>query len=76
MSCSHGAGRQMSRSVAKKSFTLQDVTSQTEGVVCKKDESILDELPAAYKDIRTVIEEQKDLVSVRYVLHDRVCVKG
>lgn len=76
MSCSHGAGRQMSRSAAKKSFTLQDVTSQTEGVVCKKDESILDELPGAYKDIRTVIEEQKDLVSVRYVLHDRVCVKG
>ncbi len=75
-SCSHGAGRRMSRSQAKKTFTIEDVVSQTEGVVCKKDESILDELPQAYKDIKTVMEDQKDLVEIIYELHDRVCIKG
>ena len=75
-SCSHGAGRRMSRSQAKKSFTIDDVVSQTEGVVCKKDESILDELPQSYKDIKTVMEDQRDLVEIVYELHDRVCIKG
>jgi len=75
-SCSHGAGRKMSRSAAKRQFGEQDVISQTEGVECRKDKGIIDELPAAYKDIDKVMEHQHDLVEVVHTLKQIVCVKG
>ncbi|MGH8521541.1 MAG: RtcB family protein [Gammaproteobacteria bacterium] len=75
-SCAHGAGRRMSRSAAMKSFTREDLARQTEGVVCRKDEGVIDEIPGAYKDIDTVMENQRDLVEVVHTLKQVVCVKG
>lgn len=75
-SCSHGAGRRMSRNQAKKSFTLKDLRAQTEGVECRKDQGVLDEIPGAYKDIDEVMENQKDLVRVVAQLKQFMCVKG
>jgi tRNA-splicing ligase RtcB len=75
-SCSHGAGRKMSRTRAKKSFTIEDLKKQTEGVECRKDHGVLDEIPGAYKDIEQVMENQKDLVEVEAVLKQILCIKG
>jgi tRNA-splicing ligase RtcB len=75
-SCAHGAGRRMSRGAAMKSFTRLDLARQTEGVVCRKDEGVIDEIPGAYKDIDTVMENQRDLVEVVRTLKQVVCVKG
>ncbi|MBE9029256.1 RtcB family protein [filamentous cyanobacterium LEGE 11480] len=75
-SCSHGAGRRLSRSKAKKTYTLDDLVQQTEGVECRKDEGILDEIPAAYKPIEQVMANQNDLVEVVATLKQVVCVKG
>lgn len=75
-SASHGAGRRMSRSRAKKSFTVEDLARQTEGVECRKDAGVLDEIPGAYKDIESVIEAQTDLVEVVAHLRQLICVKG
>lgn len=75
-SCSHGAGRTMSRTAAKKKFTVEDLTSQTEGVECRKDEGVIDEIPGAYKDIDQVMENQNDLVEVVHTLRQIVNVKG
>jgi tRNA-splicing ligase RtcB (3'-phosphate/5'-hydroxy nucleic acid ligase) len=75
-SCSHGAGRLMSRTKAKKAYTLDDLIKQTEGVECRKDEDILDEIPGAYKPIEQVMENQNDLVEVVATLKQVVCVKG
>lgn len=76
MSCSHGAGRKMSRTKAKKLFTIADQIAATEGVECRKDADVIDEIPMAYKDIDAVMEAQKDLVEVVYTLKQVVCVKG
>ncbi len=76
MSCSHGAGRVMSRTQAKKRFTLADQIKATEGVECRKDVDVIDEIPMAYKDIDAVMEAQKDLVEIVYTLKQVVCVKG
>ena len=75
-SCSHGAGRRMSRTQARKTFTLADAEAQTMGVNCRKDEDIIDELPLAYKDIDVVMENQKDLVEVVHILKQVMCIKG
>ncbi len=75
-SASHGAGRRMSRGDAKRRFSVEDLQEQTQGVMCKKDSSVLDEIPMAYKDIDQVIENQKDLVEVMYQLKQVLCVKG
>lgn len=75
-SCSHGAGRSMSRTEAKKRFSLTDLVSQTQGVECRKDEGVLDEIPGAYKDIDVVMENQKDLVEVVHTLKQVMCIKG
>lgn len=75
-SCSHGAGRAMSRNAAKKRFTLADHVAATAGVECRKDEGVLDETPAAYKDIDAVMAAQSDLVEVVRTLKQVVCVKG
>ena len=75
-SCSHGAGRTLSRTSAKKAFTLADHAAATAGVECRKDEGVLDETPAAYKSIDAVIQAQKDLVEVVHTLKQVVCVKG
>jgi tRNA-splicing ligase RtcB len=75
-SCSHGAGRVMSRTAAKKRFTLEDHRKATEGVECRKDKDVIDETPAAYKDIDAVMEAQRDLVDVVHTLKQVVCVKG
>ena len=75
-SCSHGAGRAMSRGEAKRRFTLADHRAATEGVECRKDKDVIDETPAAYKDIDAVMEAQSDLVDVVHVLKQVVCVKG
>jgi tRNA-splicing ligase RtcB (3'-phosphate/5'-hydroxy nucleic acid ligase) len=75
-SCSHGAGRVMSRTKAKKMFTLEDHAKATEGVECRKDEGVIDEIPMAYKDIDAVMAAQKDLVEVVHTLKQVVCVKG
>lgn len=76
MSCSHGAGRTMSRGEAKRRFTLADHRAATEGVECRKDKDVLDETPAAYKDIDAVMAAQQDLVDVVHTLKQVVCVKG
>ena len=76
MSCSHGAGRVMSRSQAKKSLTLEQHIADTDGIECKKDESVLDESPRAYKDVHKVMKAQEDLVQVRHQLRQVLCVKG
>jgi tRNA-splicing ligase RtcB (3'-phosphate/5'-hydroxy nucleic acid ligase) len=75
-SASHGAGRRMSRSKAKKSFTIEDLVEQTRGVECRKDPGVIDEIPGAYKDIESVIEAQTDLVEVVAHLRQLICVKG
>ena len=75
-SASHGAGRRMSRNKAKKTFTEADLIAQTEGVECRKDTGVLDEIPAAYKDLSEVMDAQTDLVEVVAHLRQVVCVKG
>lgn len=75
-SCSHGAGRLMSRNKAKNAFTLDDLIAQTKGIECRKDEGVLDEIPAAYKPIDQVMANQSDLVEVVATLKQVVCVKG
>lgn len=75
-SCSHGAGRKMSRTKAKKQFTVEDLVAQTEGVECRKDVGIVDEIPGAYKSIETVMAQQEDLVEVVATLKQVICVKG
>jgi tRNA-splicing ligase RtcB len=75
-SCSHGAGRRMSRSEARRRFTSADLAEQTEGVECRKDAAVADELPAAYKDIDAVMAAQADLVDVVQTLKQVLCVKG
>lgn len=75
-SASHGAGRKLSRGEAKKSFSEEDLISQTSGVECRKDRGVLDEIPSAYKNIEKVMEYQKDLVSIKHQLKQILCVKG
>ena len=75
-SCSHGAGRVMSRSRAKKLFTREDLAAQTAGIECRKDAAVIDEIPAAYKDIDRVMAAQSDLVEVVATLKQVLCVKG
>ncbi|MGD8567226.1 MAG: RtcB family protein [Gammaproteobacteria bacterium] len=75
-SCSHGAGRRMSRTKARKQFSAEDMESQTQGIECRKDTAVVDEIPAAYKDIDVVMENQSDLVDVVHTLKQIVCVKG
>lgn len=75
-SCSHGAGRRMSRTEAKHRFTTQDMVEQTQGVECRKDKGVIDEIPSAYKDIDVVMSHQTDLVEVVHTLKQIVCVKG
>ena len=75
-SCSHGAGRVMSRTKAKKLFTVDDQIKATEGVECRKDADVIDEIPMAYKDIDAVMAAQRDLVEVVHTLKQVVCVKG
>ena len=75
-SCSHGAGRAMSRTEAKRRFTTSDHAKATAGIECRKDEDVIDETPAAYKPIDAVMEAQKDLVEIVHTLRQVVCVKG
>lgn len=75
-SCSHGAGRVMSRTEAKKRFTVDDHIAATQGIECRKDEDVIDETPAAYKSIDAVMYAQRDLVEILYALKQVVCVKG
>lgn len=75
-SCSHGAGRTMSRNEAKRRFTLEDQVRATEGVECRKDAAVIDEIPMAYKDIDAVMQAQDELVEVVHTLKQVVCVKG
>ena len=75
-SCAHGAGRRMSRAEAKRRFSRADLERQTEGVECRKDGDVIDEIPAAYKPIDEVMEDQSDLVAVVHTLKQVVCVKG
>ncbi|PPK71247.1 RtcB family protein [Actinokineospora auranticolor] len=75
-SASHGAGRRMSRTKAKKTFTTEDLKAQTAGVECRKDSGVVDEIPGAYKDIDDVIRNQDDLVEIVTKLKQVVCVKG
>lgn len=75
-SCSHGAGRAMSRTEARKQFTVEDHKRATEGVTCRKDKDVIDETPGAYKDIDKVMEAQADLVEIVHTLRQVVCVKG
>jgi len=75
-SCSHGAGRVMSRTEAKKRFTLADHAAATAGVECRRDIDVIDETPGAYKDIDAVMAAQRDLVEVVHTLKQVVCVKG
>lgn len=75
-SCSHGAGRKMSRAEATKTFTVADHEAATQGVECRKDSGVLDETPAAYKNIDAVMAAQSDLVDILHTLKQVVCVKG
>ena len=75
-SCSHGAGRAMSRTQARKRFTLDDHANATQGVECRKDAAVIDETPAAYKSIDAVMAAQDDLVEIVHTLKQVVCVKG
>jgi tRNA-splicing ligase RtcB len=75
-SCSHGAGRLMSRHEAKRRFTVDDHLIATEGVECRKDAGVIDETPAAYKPIEAVMAAQADLVEIVHTLKQVVCVKG
>jgi tRNA-splicing ligase RtcB len=76
MSCSHGAGRVMSRGEAKRRFTVEDHIKATEGIECRKDANVIDETPAAYKPIDKVMAAQSDLVDIVHELRQVVCVKG
>jgi tRNA-splicing ligase RtcB len=75
-SASHGAGRRMSRTAAKRRFSTRDLEEQTRGVECRKDSGVVDEIPGAYKPIDQVIDQQRDLVEVVAKLKQVVCVKG
>ena len=75
-SCAHGAGRLMSRAQAQKKFSVSDLLRQTEGVVCRKDKGVLDEIPGAYKNIDEVMVNQSDLIEVVHTLKQVLCVKG
>jgi len=75
-SCSHGAGRRMSRSEAKRRFTRDDVVAQTAGVECRKDAGVIDEIPGAYKSIDDVMQAQADLVETVATLKQILCIKG
>jgi tRNA-splicing ligase RtcB len=75
-SASHGAGRRMSRGEAKRRFSVKDLIQQTEGIECRKDGGVLDEIPGAYKRIEQVMENQKDLVEVVAELRQVLCIKG
>lgn len=75
-SCSHGAGRRMSRAEARKTFTLSNHRDATEGVECRKDKEVIDETPGAYKDIDAVMAAQSDLVDIVHTLKQVLCVKG
>lgn len=75
-SCSHGAGRVMSRTEAKRRVSLDEHVLATQGVECRKDEAVIDETPSAYKDIDAVMQAQKDLVEIVYTLKQVVCIKG
>jgi tRNA-splicing ligase RtcB (3'-phosphate/5'-hydroxy nucleic acid ligase) len=75
-SCSHGAGRLMSRTKAKNTYSLDDLVAQTKGVECRKDEQLIDEIPAAYKPIEQVMANQADLVEIVATLKQVLCVKG
>jgi tRNA-splicing ligase RtcB len=76
LTCSHGAGRAMSRAEAKRRFTVADHVAATEGVECRKDEGVIDETPMAYKSIDAVMAAQEDLVEIVHTLRQVVCVKG
>ena len=75
-SCAHGAGRLMSRNAAQKKFNLEDLKQQTDGVICRKDKGVIDEIPGAYKNIDEVMANQSDLVDVVHTLKQVLCVKG
>jgi tRNA-splicing ligase RtcB (3'-phosphate/5'-hydroxy nucleic acid ligase) len=75
-SSAHGAGRRMSRTAAAKAFSASDLARQTEGVVCRKDKGVVDEIPAAYKNIDEVMQNQQDLTAIVHTLKQLVCVKG
>lgn len=75
-SCSHGAGRVMSRTAARKRFTVEDHAKATAGIECRKDEGVIDETPKAYKDIDAVMAAQEELVEIVHTLRQVVCVKG
>lgn len=75
-SCSHGAGRRMSRGEANRRFTVADLAEQTAGIECRKDAGVVDEIPAAYKPIQDVIDRQRDLIDVVAELRQVLCVKG
>jgi tRNA-splicing ligase RtcB len=75
-SCSHGAGRAMSRSEARRRFTVADHVAATAGIECRKDQDVIDETPMAYKSIDSVMEAQRELVEIVHTLRQVVCVKG
>jgi len=75
-SCSHGAGRRMSRGAAKRTFSIEDLEKQTAGVECRLDASVIDEIPSAYKDIEKVMKAQEDLVDIVAELKQIICIKG
>lgn len=75
-SASHGAGRRMSRTKAKKAYTAEDLAAQTLGIECRKDDGVVDEIPAAYKDLHGVIEAQEKLIEPVAHLRTLLCVKG
>ncbi|QHH99333.1 RtcB family protein [Acinetobacter dispersus] len=75
-SCSHGAGRKMSRSKAKLLFSQDDLIKQTQGIECRKDSAVIDEIPAAYKDIDQVMANQSDLIEIVHTLKQILCIKG
>ena len=75
-SCSHGAGRKISRAKAKELFNVEDLKKQTEGIECRKDQGVVDEIPAAYKDIDAVMKSQEDLVEIEFTLNQIICIKG
>jgi tRNA-splicing ligase RtcB len=75
-SASHGAGRRLSRTQARRSYSVRDLVAQTRGVECRKDAGVLDEAPKAYKDIERVMEQQADLVEIASELRQVLCIKG
>lgn len=75
-SCSHGAGRRMSRTQARHTFSLNELREQTRGVHCRKDRHVIDEIPSAYKDIDEVMANQTDLVNIEHTLKQVICIKG